>query len=137
LGAFAVIPAWRSAGWRVVLFALVALLVVRVAAVAIALLGSGMPRRSTLFMGWFGPRGIGTLVLGLLVIGRGDIQQTALIEQVVVVTVTMSLLVHSLTAPLGIRLCAEGDPATRDREAGPPPAPVSPGIDGHDERGPQ
>jgi NhaP-type Na+/H+ or K+/H+ antiporter len=136
LGAFAVIPAWRAAGWRVVLFALVALIVVRVAAVAIALLGSGMSRRSTLFMGWFGPRGIGTLVLGLLVITQGDIRQTSLIGQVVVVTVTASLVVHSLTTPLGIRLCAEGDTTTRD--AGPPPpAAVSPGAGGQDQQRPE
>ena len=53
-------------GWRVILFAVVAVIVARVAAVAIALLGSGLSRGSTLFMGWFGPRGIGVLVLGLI-----------------------------------------------------------------------
>jgi sodium/hydrogen antiporter len=127
VGAFAVIPAWRAAGWRVVLFALVALIVVRVVAVAIALLGSGMSRRNILFMGWFGPRGIGTLVLGVLVVDRGDIHQASLIGQVVVVTVTVSLVVHSLTTPLGIRLCAEGGTPRPAGNAGPqPPEAVSP-----------
>jgi NhaP-type Na+/H+ or K+/H+ antiporter len=97
-GGFAVIPAWQHAGWRIV---------VRIVAVAIAMIRSGLSGRSVLFMGWFGPRGIGTLVLGLLVIGRGDIQHGALISQVVVVTVTASLVVHSLTAPAGISLVAE------------------------------
>jgi NhaP-type Na+/H+ or K+/H+ antiporter len=108
-GAVAVVPAWRDAGWRVVLFAVLALIVVRVASVALALVGSGMSRSSTLFMGWFGPRGIGTLVLGLIVIGEGEIHQGALITQAVVVTVTISLVLHSLTAPLGIRLCQQKD----------------------------
>jgi len=106
-GGFAVIPACRHAGWRVVVFAVVSLLAVRVIAVTIAMIRSGLSARSVLFMGWFGPRGIGTLVLGLLVIGRGAIQQGALIAQAVVVTVTASLVLHSLTAPLGIRLVAE------------------------------
>jgi NhaP-type Na+/H+ or K+/H+ antiporter len=103
-GAAVVVPSWRDAGWRVVVFAVLAVLAVRVAAVAIALVGSGLSTRSTLFMGWFGPRGMGTLVLGLIVMERGEIQQGALIAHAVVVAVTVSLVVHSLTAPLGIRL---------------------------------
>jgi sodium/hydrogen antiporter len=103
-GGFVVVPAWQHAGWQVVLFAFVALIVVRAIAVSIALVGSGLAVRSTLFMGWFGPRGIGTLVLGLIVIDRGDIHQGALITQAVVVTVTISLVVYRLTAPVGIRL---------------------------------
>ncbi|MGZ6770334.1 MAG: cation:proton antiporter domain-containing protein, partial [Mycobacteriaceae bacterium] len=112
-GAFAVIPAWRGMSWRVVLFAIVALVGVRIAAISIALINSGLSRRSTLFIGWFGPRGIGTLVLGLLVIDQGTIHQQGLITQAVVVTVTVSLVLHSLTTPAGIRLlCHEHQPST-------------------------
>jgi NhaP-type Na+/H+ or K+/H+ antiporter len=103
-GGYAVFVGWRDAGWRVILFAVLALIVVRLVAVSIALFGSDLPARGRLFIGWFGPRGIGTLVLGLLMIERGEIQQSAMITQAVVVTVTLSLVVHSLTTPLGIRL---------------------------------
>jgi NhaP-type Na+/H+ or K+/H+ antiporter len=58
-------------------------------------------------MGWFGPRGIGTLVLGLLVIDNGEIEHTGLITQAVVVAVTLSLVLHSLTAGLAVRLAAK------------------------------
>jgi sodium/hydrogen antiporter len=108
-GAVAVVPAWRHAGWRVVLFATLALIVVRGASLAVALASSGLPRRSKLFMGWFGPRGIGTVVLGLIVIGQGEIKQGALITQAVVVIVTLSLILHSATAVPGIRLCRQED----------------------------
>jgi NhaP-type Na+/H+ or K+/H+ antiporter len=118
-GAVAVVPAWRDAGWRVVVFAAVVLIVVRSAALAIALAGSGLPRRSQLFMGWFGPRGIGTLVLGLIVIEKGEIQQGGLITQAVVVIVTLSLVLHSVTAAPGIRLCRQ----EVDTPAGNPPEP--------------
>jgi NhaP-type Na+/H+ or K+/H+ antiporter len=87
----------------VVLFAVLALFAVRIVAVLIALVRSEVPLYSRFFIGWFGPRGIGTVVLGLLVINRGEIQHADLISQVVVVIVTLSLLIHSLTAPLGIR----------------------------------
>ncbi|HEY6646274.1 MAG TPA: cation:proton antiporter [Mycobacterium sp.] len=103
-GSYAVIVGWRDADWRVVLFAVIALIAVRLVAVSTALLGTDLPARSRLFIGWFGPRGIGTLVLGLLMIERGEIEQSAVITQAVVVTVTVSLVVHSLTAPLGVRL---------------------------------
>lgn len=112
-GGFAVIPALRSAGWRLVLFAVVALVLVRVIAVAIALLGSGLGTRSTVFIGVFGPRGIGTLVLGLIVLQRGEIQQSTLVTQAVVVAVTVSLVIHSITAPLAIRWCEPAAPAKR------------------------
>jgi len=102
-GGYAVVVGWRDAGWRVVVFAIVALLLVRLVAVSVALVRSDVPMRDRLFIGWFGPRGISPLVLGLLVIERGDIVQESLITQVVAVTVTLSLVVHSLTAWPGIK----------------------------------
>jgi NhaP-type Na+/H+ or K+/H+ antiporter len=102
-GGYAVIVGWRDADWRVVVFAVVALLGVRLVAVNLALIRSDLSVRNRLFIGWFGPRGIGTLVLGLLVVERGVIEQEQLITQVVAVTVTLSLVVHSLTAWPGIR----------------------------------
>jgi sodium/hydrogen antiporter len=106
-GSYAVVVGWRDATWQVVLFAVLALFGVRLVAVGVALIRSDLPARNRLFIGWFGPRGIGTLVLGLLVVERGQIEQESLIIQVVVVTVTLSLLVHSLTAWPGIRWLVE------------------------------
>jgi NhaP-type Na+/H+ or K+/H+ antiporter len=90
-GAFAVIDGWRNADWRIVAFSLA------------ALVRTDLSIHSRVFVGWFGLRGIGTLVLGLVVIDRGEIQHEDLIAQIVVVTVTLSLLLHSVTAPFGIR----------------------------------
>jgi NhaP-type Na+/H+ or K+/H+ antiporter len=108
-GGYAVITGWRDANWRVVVFAVVALLLVRVVAVWLALIRSDVPVRERLFIGWFGPRGIGTLVLGLLVVERGQIEQESLIVQVVAVTVTLSLVVHSLTVWPGIKWLAAAE----------------------------
>ena len=74
------------------MFAVVALFGVRLVAVTVALIRSDLPASNRLFIGWFGPRGIGTLVLGLLVVERGEIEQEPLITQVVAVTVTLSLV---------------------------------------------
>lgn len=106
-GAFAVIESWRDADWRMVVFVVIALFAVRIIAVLLSMVGADVPLSSTLFMGWFGPRGIGTMVLGLVVVGRGEIAHRGLISDAVVVTVTLSLVLHSLTAPLSIRLAAK------------------------------
>lgn len=97
-GAVAVVPAWREATWTTVLFAALTVFAVRIAAVGIATIGSGIPIRNTLFMGWFGPRGIGTLVLALIVLDEGELQQADMIVQVAVIVVTLSLVLHSVTA---------------------------------------
>jgi sodium/hydrogen antiporter len=83
--------------------------------VAVALVGSGMTTRSTLFIGWFGPRGIGTLVLALVVLEEGDVTRGAVIVQAAIVVVTLSLVLHSLTVLPGIRLLGrtDGTPETR------------------------
>jgi len=105
-GAFAVIDDWRRADWRVVVFALLVIFGVRIVAVLVSLAHTGLPMAERFFIGWFGPRGIGTVVLGLLVIERGEIRQEDLIGTVVVVTVTLSLVLHSLTTAPGIQLLA-------------------------------
>ena len=108
-GAFAVIDGWRNADWRIVLFSVLALFMVRIVAVLVALVRTSMPMSSRLFIGWFGPRGIGPLVLGLLVINRGEIERAGLIGTVGVVTVSLSLVLHSLSTAPGIRrLAARG-----------------------------
>ena len=105
-GAFAVIDGWRHADWRVVGFAVGALFAVRIVAVLVSLVRTDLPMSNRLFIGWFGPRGIGTVVLGLLVVNRGEILHADVIATVVVVTVTLSLVLHSLTVAPGIRRLA-------------------------------
>jgi NhaP-type Na+/H+ or K+/H+ antiporter len=86
-------------GWEVVLYALLSLTMIRMLPVALSLLRTHLRGVSVLFMGWFGPRGLASIVLGLIVVaeaplltGRGGI------EQVVALTVLFSVLLHGATA---------------------------------------
>jgi len=117
-GAFALIDGWRQVSWRVVVFVLIAVFAVRMVAVWIAFLRTDLALRDRAFVGWFGLRGIGTLVLGLLVINSGEIQHEDVIAQAVVVTVTLSLVLHSLTARPGIRWLAARVPAVAPKATG-------------------
>ncbi len=58
------------------------------------------------------------LVLGLLVINSGEIQHEDVIAQAVVVTVTLSLVLHSVTARPGIRWLSGRGPARAPNSAG-------------------
>ena len=102
-GAFAV-PA--IGGWLkgpVVVYALLSLTVVRMLPVALSLLGAGLGRAGVAFIGWFGPRGLASVVFALLALedlnGVGE-EMVATIG----LTVLLSVVAHGLSAaPLARR----------------------------------
>ena len=83
---------------QVVLYALLSLTVVRMVPVALALGGTGLPMSSKLFLGWFGPRGLASVVFAVGVMGEEEIAGADLIFGVAVWTVLLSVLLHGLTA---------------------------------------
>jgi len=99
-GAFALAWALPHVTWQVVLYAALSLTLVRMVPVAIALAGQGMRRPTVAFIGWFGPRGLASVVFALLVVERGVPEEQTLLTTVVL-TVALSVLLHGLTsAPL-------------------------------------
>jgi sodium/hydrogen antiporter len=81
-----------------ILYAVLALTVVRILPVMLALRGTDISRRDALFLGWMGPRGMASLVFGLLaVIGlKGGASNLA--GEVMVTTVLLSVLLHGASA---------------------------------------
>lgn len=95
-----------SIGWEVVAYAVLSLTVVRILPVFAALLGSGLRPDETLFIGWFGPRGLASIVFAILVLDA-HLPGAETITQTVVCTILLSVLAHGLTAnPLVARLKA-------------------------------
>jgi NhaP-type Na+/H+ or K+/H+ antiporter len=92
---------------RVVLFAILALTVVRMVPVAIGLAGARLQRSTVAFIGWFGPRGLATVVLTLVALGdgaEGPPPFAPLIVSAVAMTIVLSVLTHGLSAgPLVVR----------------------------------
>jgi NhaP-type Na+/H+ or K+/H+ antiporter len=98
---------WSQFHWTHALYAVLSLTVVRMAPVAIALIGTRLSRATVLFMGWFGPRGLASIVLGLVYLehqGRHAGEST--IRLTVMATVLLSILAHGLSAIPGIELYA-------------------------------
>jgi NhaP-type Na+/H+ or K+/H+ antiporter len=85
--------------WEVALYALLSLSVIRMLPVGISLIGTHLRSISVLFMGWFGPRGLASIVLGLIVVEEAPmLGGRDQIEAVVALTVLLSVLLHGVTA---------------------------------------
>jgi len=103
-GAVLVVPGFEAATWQDYVFAVLALTALRMVPVALALLGSGLDRATVALIGWFGPRGLASVVFGLIAYDTLDHQGGNHVLGLVVVTVTGSVLAHGLTAgPLAAR----------------------------------
>lgn len=97
-------PQMNALHW---VYAVLSLTVIRMLPVAIALLGSGLGRATVLFMGWFGPRGLASIVLALVYLEHkaGHPGETT-IRLAVMATVLLSIFLHGFTARPGIELYA-------------------------------
>jgi NhaP-type Na+/H+ or K+/H+ antiporter len=83
--------------WRLLVYAVLSLTLIRMLPVFLALTGSGMNTESKLFIGWFGPRGLASIVFGVIVV-NANLPHSHAMAVVVVFTVILSILVHGITA---------------------------------------
>ncbi len=88
-------------------YAVLSLTVVRMLPVAVALIGTHLSRPSVIFMGWFGPRGLASIVLGLVYLEQElHLPGEAAIRAAVMATVVLSIFLHGLSAMPGISIYA-------------------------------
>jgi len=98
---------WPQAGMASWLYALLSLTLIRMLPVAIALIGTRLSPASVIFMGWFGPRGLASIVLGLVYLEQEvHLPGESTIRFAVMATVLLSIFAHGLTAMPGIALYA-------------------------------
>ena len=106
-GAAAVWSAFDGVQIEVLLYAVLSLALFRLVGVAVATAGAGLSRATVLYMGWFGPRGLTSLLFGILVLEEGVLNNIPLLRDVLFVTVTLSIFLHGLTAKWGTDRYAE------------------------------
>ena len=97
-GAVMVVPSINDATWQMWLYAIGSLTVARIIGVAIAFSGLKLQLDSILFVGWFGPRGIASIIYGLLIIEESGLQGGQLMFTTMVITVLLSIFAHGITA---------------------------------------
>ena len=116
LGVTLAVPAVSTATGAVFAYALLSLTVVRMLPVSVSLLGSGLRGPSHAFLGWFGPRGLASILYGILLLSEAAAPHQEEIFQIVVVTALASVLVHGVSAAPGAAWYGR---LTQDRSAGP------------------
>ncbi|MET7368039.1 cation:proton antiporter [Streptomyces sp. NPDC005566] len=97
-GAVLLGPALEHLNWRVITYAVLSLTVVRMLPVTLALIGTGMRVPTLAYIGWFGPRGLASVVFGLLLV-EDRVPGIELLGQVIAVTIGLSILLHGMSAP--------------------------------------
>jgi sodium/hydrogen antiporter len=87
------------------LYAILSLTVVRMIPVAVAVIGTHLSAATVLFMGWFGPRGLASIVLGLVFLEKEThLPGEETIKLAVMATVMLSIFAHGFSALPGIDL---------------------------------
>ena len=101
-GAIIVATGYDRSIWALLAFIPFALLVARPVAVMGALAGTGMPRPHKLFISWFGPKGVASMLFALLVLD-GDVENGTTVFDVAAFVILASILAHGLTDTVGAR----------------------------------
>ena len=115
-GAILLGPALGALSWELVLYAVLSLTVVRMLPVAIAMLGTRARPPTLGFLGWFGPRGLASIVFAVIVVEESNLPHKHLIVLAIYLTVGLSVLAHGLSAaPLAGRYAGWYEKHPRDK----------------------
>lgn len=83
---------------KMVAYALLSLTLIRMIPIALSLLGSGVRLPTMVFLGWFGPRGLASILFVLLILEESDLTHQHELLATTVLTVALSVLLHGVTA---------------------------------------
>ncbi len=100
-----------------ILFVLFALLAARPAAVMLSFIRTGIPKSEKLFMAWFGPKGVASMLFALFVL-KSQVPNGALIFDVASLAIIASIVAHGLTDTVGARWMAARVGLEREAEPG-------------------
>ena len=83
--------------WLILLYAILSLTLIRMLPVFLSLTGSGIDTEGKLFIGWFGPRGLASIVFAVIVV-NSELANTGPLAMTVVYTIALSIIFHGITA---------------------------------------
>lgn len=93
--------AWEPlnhASWDVWIYGLLSLTVIRMIPVGLSVVGLKLQPSTVWFLGWFGPRGLASVLFSVLVIEELPVPHSEEIVQIVIITVILSVVAHGITA---------------------------------------
>lgn len=90
-----VIPQVDSA---MLIYAVLSLTIIRMIPIAISLTASGVRMPTQLFLGWFGPRGLASILFVLLIVDSSNVPAREEILTITIITVALSAILHGVSA---------------------------------------
>ncbi len=96
---------WALMTWDVVLYSLLSLTLIRMLPIVVSLWRTGEPLEAKLFLAWFGPRGLASIVF-MVIVGAENLPGETVMISTVVCTITLCVIAHGLTANLWARRLA-------------------------------
>jgi NhaP-type Na+/H+ or K+/H+ antiporter len=102
-GAVMLPDAIRLLDWRIALYAILSLTIVRMIPVAISMIGAGISKETIGFLGWFGPRGTASILYLFTVIEVEELPGMEIEYAATLITVLFSVFAHGITAAPGAR----------------------------------
>jgi sodium/hydrogen antiporter len=125
-GAVLLGPALEHVSWQIALYAVLSLTLIRMLPVTIAMIGTGARWQTVGFLGWFGPRGLASIVFAVIVVQEAHLPGADTILRATYLTIGLSVFAHGITAaPLARRYARwyESNPhGRRQMETVPAPA---------------
>lgn len=79
-------------------YAVLSLTVIRMIPTALSLAGAGLRLPTQLFLGWFGPRGLASILFVLLILDKSEIIHREALLSITIITVALSALLHGVSA---------------------------------------
>jgi sodium/hydrogen antiporter len=115
-GAVLLGPALEHVSWQIALYAVLSLTLVRMLPVAIAMIRTGARTPTVGFLGWFGPRGLASIVFAVIVVEEAHLPGAETILVTTYLTIGLSVFAHGITAsPLATRYARWYESHPRDR----------------------
>lgn len=87
--------------WLMIIYGMLSLTVIRIGPVALSMVAARLRWETVVFLGWFGPRGIASILFALLVVEASGLPGREAILVIVMATVVLSVFTHGLTANAG------------------------------------
>ncbi len=88
--------------WNIIIYALLSLTIIRMVPVLISLINTGLTGKEKLFISWFGPRGLASIVFAIIIFDIG-LPHKGTIILTAACTILLSVVLHGFTANPFIR----------------------------------